>query len=1022
MKVRTAFLLFLALSLTSTVALASNNPIPFIDQPLLPGAAAPGGSGFTLTVTGTGFVSTSAVQWNGAALVTTFVSSTKLTASVPAANIATAGTAIVTVFSPAPVGGTSNAVFFPISTQTTSVAYSLLAGYPSGGASNPNRQYVTADFNGDGKLDVATLNGDGTVSVLLGHGDGTFAPPAVLQPDFVTALSLSGTVTVTPIGITTGDFNDDGKLDIAVYNLASGSVSGAGSMITVFAGFGDGTFGNPIDSISGPASAPVSNFLVATDIDGDGYCDLLTPSADGLGGVSVWAGKAGGFFLPPAVQIPTPATGITGEAGPILSDFNGDGIPDLALAYGTSTGNQVVALALGNGDGTFKPLTTIESNSSFAGNNNVGLAAADFDEDGTQDIALYYEVCTSASGPCSGSVDLLTGVGNGTFVLPPLTTSSLPAGNPNLIVADLNEDSHSDLFVLNTPLIGRGDGTFIVNSVTAPNSAAAVGDFNNDGMLDVISMDPAGVIVDLRTTPDFTGYEQPTSQTVIAGANTSYQIFLAPLYGSENDVALSVSGVPSGATSFFTPVATVPRGNGSTQLQVNTTSSVTPGTYNLTLTAMATNGVSHTATLGLTVNPPTADFTGDISPGSTLIAAGETASYMISGQGINGFTGDITLSASGYPPGSVVTFNPAVITGGTGSSMLSITPPANAANGTYEIIITGTSGSLSHSGGRILQVNNTADFGGYLAPWSNAVVVGQRVSYVANITSTNGYTGATTLSVSGLPAGATYRITPSTIIGGAGTASLLIQTSSSTPLGVFMPTITAQSGSDIKSHPFELDVNPPGDFTGSISFDQTVATGSSGTYTVTLSPTGGFTADVTINVTGANNTQLPPGATISYSPSNIIHGGSGSITVTVTTASNTPFGTYAILFAGTAGGIYHAGQRNLFVTSPGDFGGTISDSQTISAGSSAVFTVSLAATGGFNSDVTLSVSTFGGSQLPPGSTITFSPSNVFPGATGTVNVTIATSPGTPAGSYNILFSATGGNIYHAGGRTLTVTP
>ena len=91
---------------------AQTNPVPFISNPLVPSVAAPGGPGFTLTVNGAGFVSGSAVKWNGSARTTTFVSPTKLTAAILASDIATSRTVLVTVSNPPPGGGTSDAVFF----------------------------------------------------------------------------------------------------------------------------------------------------------------------------------------------------------------------------------------------------------------------------------------------------------------------------------------------------------------------------------------------------------------------------------------------------------------------------------------------------------------------------------------------------------------------------------------------------------------------------------------------------------------------------------------------------------------------------------------------------------------------------------------------------------------------------------------------------------------------------------------------------------------------------------------------
>jgi hypothetical protein len=90
-----------------------NNPLPATTS-LSPAAAAAGGTDFVLTVNGSNFNASSVVRWNGVDRITTHVSSTQLSAAIPAADIASAGTASVTVFNPAPGGGTSNAQFFSI--------------------------------------------------------------------------------------------------------------------------------------------------------------------------------------------------------------------------------------------------------------------------------------------------------------------------------------------------------------------------------------------------------------------------------------------------------------------------------------------------------------------------------------------------------------------------------------------------------------------------------------------------------------------------------------------------------------------------------------------------------------------------------------------------------------------------------------------------------------------------------------------------------------------------------------------
>ena len=105
-----------------TIALAQNNPIPLVNQPLVPESAKPGSAGFTLTVSGTGFSSGAVLNWNGTPRTTEIISSSQLKATISAADVAKAGTASVTVVNPAPGGGTSTAIYFPIRQPLPSVA------------------------------------------------------------------------------------------------------------------------------------------------------------------------------------------------------------------------------------------------------------------------------------------------------------------------------------------------------------------------------------------------------------------------------------------------------------------------------------------------------------------------------------------------------------------------------------------------------------------------------------------------------------------------------------------------------------------------------------------------------------------------------------------------------------------------------------------------------------------------------------------------------------------------------------
>ena len=145
------------------------NPTPLINEPLVPNVIRPGSTGFTLTVNGTGFVSGSIVKWNGSARVTTFVSGSQLKVEILATDIAKSTTATVTVTNPTPGGGTSNDTFLEVTNPASSVSMRR-SDFPAG---TNSISVVTGDFNGDGKLDLAVANfqGDNTISMLLGNGN-----------------------------------------------------------------------------------------------------------------------------------------------------------------------------------------------------------------------------------------------------------------------------------------------------------------------------------------------------------------------------------------------------------------------------------------------------------------------------------------------------------------------------------------------------------------------------------------------------------------------------------------------------------------------------------------------------------------------------------------------------------------------------------------------------------------------------------------------------------------------------------
>jgi hypothetical protein len=441
-------------------------------------------------------------------------------------------------------------------------ALSILLGKPDG-TFGPHTDYTVSeysthvlvgDFNGDGKLDVAVLNAShgptgASVSVLLGNGDGTFQPQVTTSLGAPCAVMVAGNfngdrkldlmailtngqiamfpgngdgtfglpvptqVTTDPsvnlLSLAVGDFNGDGKLDVAV--SLRGTTTGS---VAILLGKGDGTF-------QAPVTYPMQGYsdIVAVDVNHDGILDLIGDGPQ----VSVLLGNGDGTFQP---EIDTgdvmsflavgdfngdgnlDAAGVVSYAGfgaellvilgdgkgnfdrllttplpydvaiPRLGDFNGDGVLDLALP-----GPSRVSILLGNGDGTMGPSKAVGG-----ANGPQSAAVADFNGDGKPDLAIGEYVQGS-------QVDIRLGNGDGTFTLgSPVTLNSAPLVT---VSADFNRDGKMDLATLlgySTNysiqiLLGKGDGTFTTGSNLPANyddSALVSADFNGDGNLDLL--------------------------------------------------------------------------------------------------------------------------------------------------------------------------------------------------------------------------------------------------------------------------------------------------------------------------------------------------------------------------------------------------------------------------------------------------------------------------------------------------------------------------------------------------------
>jgi hypothetical protein len=359
--------------------------------------------------------------------------------------------------------------------------------YSSGG--DDALSVVVADVNGDGKADLAVVNEDpdngyfsaGQVGVLLGNGDGTFQTAV--------AYASGG---YGPDWVAVGDVNGDGKPDLVVAHVCADILCVSGGSLGVLTGNGDGTFNAPMSYASG---GDYARSVVLTDVNGDGKPDLLVANSSDVG---VLLGNGDGTFRTAISYSP----GGQGNAV-VVGDVNGDGKPDM-LVTECSNSNCDVGVLLGNGDGTFHAAAVYDDGTSFVNS----VVAADVNGDGKLDL-LVGNWCGNGS-LCNGTVGVLLGNGDGTF-LPPASYTSGGADAYSVAVGDVNGDGKLDLLVANQcasvsnctngvvgVLLGNGDGTFQpavtyafggVGELGQSGQGAyslAVADVNGDGKLDLL--------------------------------------------------------------------------------------------------------------------------------------------------------------------------------------------------------------------------------------------------------------------------------------------------------------------------------------------------------------------------------------------------------------------------------------------------------------------------------------------------------------------------------------------------------
>lgn len=379
-----------------------------------------------------------------------------------------------------------------VSTAAAGTAIALTASFASPTATSILGQVnfcdATALYCSDiHLLGTAEVTSTGTATIQLVPGIGQHQYKAVfLGTGNVTGSSSSGgALTVTGTLATNTTLTQSGSA--GNYSLTA-TTAGAGGMaaptgtvsfvnqssgnaVLASAALGTGTSSLGFLNSATPATGGQPQFVIATDLNGDGKPDLIAANAQG-NSLTVLLGNGDGTFTAAA----SPATGQQ-PTYVAVGDFNADGKPDLAI---TNYLDGTVSILLGNGDGTFTPASTPVLETEMEPS---AIVAGDFNGDGILDLAVT----------TYGEVTVFLGLGDGTFTYAGGAETGY-GPNDSLVAADFNGDGKLDLAVTNfagnsvSILLGNGDGTFTATASpstgTGPTAIAA-GDFNGDGKPDL---------------------------------------------------------------------------------------------------------------------------------------------------------------------------------------------------------------------------------------------------------------------------------------------------------------------------------------------------------------------------------------------------------------------------------------------------------------------------------------------------------------------------------------------------------
>jgi len=698
----------------------------------------------------------------------------------------------------------------------------------------------------------------------------------------------------------------------------------------------------------------------------------------------------------------------SGDGGGVWSNVTND---TTSLSAVTITSNT----ATGHGGGIQVDSSTVGNNLTMTASrltgNSAGTGSGLNNAAGSVTAKDNWWGCATTNGPSAAPCDLVAGtVAFSPWITMTHTASpgSITSGASTTLTASFLQDSNGGAIapgnlgaVIGVPITFGNpiNGTLSNAQTTIQSTGTATATFTATAGPTA----SATATVDQATLPvsigvgAFTITLSPATQNVLVGTSASYTVTVAPVNGFSGTVTLSVGGCPANTTCTLSSTS-IANASGTPTLTVATTTSTPTATTPITLTVTGTSGVS-SASGSATLNPQ--DFSMKVSPTQQTVSAGGSIASTASVTRINQFAGTVTLSLSGLPVGAAATFTTNPITGRGSSTSMTISTSTTTPTGNYTVTLTGSSGGQSRSTTFTLSVTNFTV--SVSAPTSVTVNPGGTATYSVVVAPVNGFTGSVTLSVSGLPAGATgtFNPNPVNITSGSVTSTLTVTTSSTTPAANSTLTITGTGPNNLINSTSatlvvqDFSITPPS--LACIKASQSVS------GTVTLTGLNGFTGPASLSISG-----LPANATASFNPTSITINGTATSTLTIATTAATPGGNYTITITVTSNGVTHSVT---FVLCVENFTISISPtSQTINAGATTSYTVTVTPVNGYTGTVNLSQS---GIPTGTGATPTFSPASLtFTSTSGqqTSTLQVATTSAFPGNNYTFTVSGTDANL------------